>query len=253
MIERESIQAQIPLFDEIPQVLKKKEGDIMKTFDGSLGSRGIEITINPKTGEIIRGRFFDLLSGKITTYEPLTRGKWCSPISDLRVGSPEYEKLDVVSQDVKDKFMLWKVANPHHLPIREWTTVKGKRYENPGVPKIILPAEWFEKESLSEAPQVSLAEALREPEEEPETEPILGEKPKEKKVYGKPPREKTSHAKRTNIISSIVNSKEEPRIADARPASSALRRKSERDKKRLINDKGSLGARVRRATGKNRN
>lgn len=241
MKEREDKQAQIPLFDEIPEGLKQREEAIRQTFDGTLGTHGITMVLNPLTGAIIRARLLDLKTGRITSYEPLSRGKWTNLTGDLAEGSPAYKKLDRVYEDVRDKLMLWRIANPRYGPIREWTTIKGKRYENSFDSKIILPEEWFEKVSVN---LVNNSDKILEEEREDFEE----EKPRKRTTYRRLPRQRTGHVKRSNIRNSdIVFSKEEPKIGDTRSTPAILRRNSDRDTKRVILDKGPLGKRVRRA------
>lgn len=240
MKEREDKQAQIPLFDEIPEGLKQREQAIRQTFDGTLGTFGITMVLNPLTGAVIRARLLDLKTGRIKSYEPLTRGKWCSPTHDIKEGSPAYKKLDRVYEDVRGKLMLWRIANPRYGPIREWTTIKAKKTEGA---KIVSPEEWFEKVSVN---LVNNSDKILEEEREDYKE----EKPRERTTHRRLLRQRTEPVKRSNIRNSdIVFSKEEPKIGDPRPAPAILRKNSDRDTKRVLLDKGPLGKRVRRAIG----
>lgn len=238
MKEREDKQAQIPLFDEIPEGLKQREQAIKQTFDGTLGTFGITMVLNPLTGAVIRARLLDLKTGRIKSYEPLTRGKWCSPTHDIKESSPAYKKLDRVYEDVKDKLMLWKIANPRYGPIREWTTIRAKKIEGA---KIVSPEEWFEEVSVN---LVNNSDKILEEEREDFEE----EKPRERTIYRRPTRQRTGLVKRSNIKNSdIISSKEGPKLADAKSAPAILRRNLNRDIKRVLLDKGPLGKRVRRA------
>ena len=205
MKEREGKQAQIPLFDEIPQELKSREGLIKQTFDGTLGTRGITMALNPSTGAVIRARLVDLETGKVTSYEPLARGKWTNYVVDLEEGSPAYEKLDRVYHDVSQKYELWKFSIRATTPLREWTTVKAKKLEEPFNAQIISPEEWYKK--------------VINPEEG-------------KGMYDEVEEEKERRPRRKRQSSAIIYSKDEPKLADARLATSGFRRNADRDTKR---------------------
>lgn len=205
----ELASAQIPLFDEIPQELTQKEELIKQTFDGSIGTQGITMVLNPATGDAVMARLIDLLTGKVVSYEPLVRGRWTNPIGDLKEESPIYQKLERVYEDVRQKYKDWKFSPRRSFPIREWTTLKVIKAQK--LPSdFTQPENWYRKEI------------------NPNEEDIVDQKIAEKTIYRKPTRQKTSRVVQSRINHDITPSRDEPRRNDAKPAPASLRRATDR-------------------------
>ena len=122
------------LFDPIPKKLRPDEEWIRSSFDGSIGSYGIIMVLNPITGTPIRAIFVDLFgqAGKMA-YEPLERAKWASPNRDIQRGTPEHDKLDAIAEAVREKWLAWRAVNPRHGPMREFRVP-----HSPKLPRLVL-------------------------------------------------------------------------------------------------------------------
>lgn len=189
MKEQESLQPKIPLFDEIPVALKSKEVLIKEIFDGTIGTQGISMVLDPSTGKVRLARLIDLQTGKTVTYEPLARGKWTNPAGDLKEESPAYQKLERVYEDLRQKYEDWKYdPNRQNFPMREWTTTNIKKQALSKV-NLISPEEWYRK-VINPFDEVPLSEQ---------------ESKKRGANYRRPPRQITSRVKRSNINEEVLS------------------------------------------------
>lgn len=124
-----------PLFDPLPRRLRGEEQRIQEIFDGSIGSYGIVMFLDPLSGSVIRATFVDLFGQENKeSFEPLQRAKWASfKKKDIEPGTPEYDKLNAIEDAVRARWLEWKAGNKSGLPLREFRVLRQASYPLPQV------------------------------------------------------------------------------------------------------------------------
>lgn len=143
------IETATSLFDELPDSLKEHHSSIVSTFDGTIGNQGIEMVLDPRTGQPLRALLYNLDDGTVTRFEPLQRARWAAPQvdKDLKEGDKKYQKLDAVLQEAQRQHRSWKWEK-RRTTFREWSKARANR-DAFGHGLVIMPWEWREKKLLS--------------------------------------------------------------------------------------------------------